>query len=292
LKPETREAAHTPNGIESDSPLASMGMAYGYGWVIDEYRGLKIVWHNGGFPGFYCRLMRFPEHNLTVAALSNSSQPPKGLEPDSVAEMAVSLWLWEEMDDQPSFRYDETEMTEEELAAYVGTFDFVTLGVMRFRVEDGKLQGRLATQPWSELASTGEDEWQIPSVKAKFTFERDDDGAVKSVLLDQGGLKLNGLKFDQPKEAKWSREQLEELAGTYKLKLGADFVVRIDDQDRMMAKLGPQQEFRYYPKDGAEDRVFCRSIRVELQFERDDEGKVNAMILHQGGAEIRGERQD
>lgn len=291
LKPETRAAAHRPGGIEPDSDLVTKeNLSYGYGWVADDFQGLHMIWHNGGFPGFYAKLTRFPEHEMTVVALSNSSPPPSGFNPDEVTKVAASLWLWEAMETQPSFRSNESEMTEEDLAEFVGTFDFGGIGVMRFRAEDGGLHGKLAAQGWNELVSMGEDVWQFPAVGAKFTFSRNDKGAVTAVRLEQGGLDINGARFDEPEAGELSREQLLDFEGKFKRFQAGDFVFRVDGNDRLLGRLGSQQEFVYTPVEGVDDRVFSRAIRAEIQFERGDDGAVSALTLHQGGAKIRWER--
>ncbi|MFT5466468.1 MAG: CubicO group peptidase (beta-lactamase class C family) [Verrucomicrobiales bacterium] len=287
LKPETLKMAHTPAGIESESPLAAQGMVYGYGWVIEKRRGLNFIWHNGGIPGFYSSIVRFPDQNLTIVALSNSSTPPAGLEPDTIIEIAGSLWLWEEMESQSSFRSREIEIDPAKLTDYAGAFDLKMLGVMRFRVEEGRLLGRLANQPWNPVTPTGEDIWEFPKQKAKFIFSRDDAGSVVSVRLEQRGLKVTGEVFEEPETAELTRQQLLEFAGSYKLGAAGKFVFRIDDEGSLMAKLGNQSEFQYFPSAETDDRVFCRAVRADIQFERDDEGAVNALVLHQGGAKMR-----
>ncbi|MEQ4573728.1 MAG: serine hydrolase [Gammaproteobacteria bacterium] len=44
---------------------------YGEGWNLSDYRGHKLVWHTGGWPGMVSRLTLVPERKLGVIVLTN-----------------------------------------------------------------------------------------------------------------------------------------------------------------------------------------------------------------------------
>ena len=44
---------------------------YGEGWFLSDYRGHKLVWHTGGWPGMVSRLTLVPEHKLGVVVLTS-----------------------------------------------------------------------------------------------------------------------------------------------------------------------------------------------------------------------------
>ncbi|MCW4453351.1 serine hydrolase [Flavobacterium sp. MXW15] len=44
---------------------------YGEGWSLSDYRGQKLVWHTGGWPGQVSRLTLVPGKNLGVVVLTN-----------------------------------------------------------------------------------------------------------------------------------------------------------------------------------------------------------------------------
>lgn len=47
-------------------------LGYGEGWQLSDYRGHKLVWHTGGWPGMVSRLTLVPERNLGVIVLTNA----------------------------------------------------------------------------------------------------------------------------------------------------------------------------------------------------------------------------
>ena len=62
----TQEEAFTPGMLVDGSRTT-----YGYGWMVERYRGLRAVAHSGGTIGFTHFMVRFPEDQFTVVILSN-----------------------------------------------------------------------------------------------------------------------------------------------------------------------------------------------------------------------------
>lgn len=44
---------------------------YGEGWMLSDYRGHKLVWHTGGWPGMVSRITLVPEEKLGIIVLTN-----------------------------------------------------------------------------------------------------------------------------------------------------------------------------------------------------------------------------
>ncbi len=47
---------------------------YGEGWSLTDYRGKKLVWHTGGWPGFVSRITLVPEQGLGIIVLTSAEQ--------------------------------------------------------------------------------------------------------------------------------------------------------------------------------------------------------------------------
>jgi CubicO group peptidase (beta-lactamase class C family) len=52
--------------------------SYGLGWVLLDYRGKKIAWHNGGIDGMLSEMWTVPEAGLGIVVLSNGSPHAAG----------------------------------------------------------------------------------------------------------------------------------------------------------------------------------------------------------------------
>lgn len=53
------------------APAVPQFQGYGYGWVLSDYRGHKLVSHTGGWPGMVSRVTLLPELKLGVVVLTN-----------------------------------------------------------------------------------------------------------------------------------------------------------------------------------------------------------------------------
>ncbi|QWF15025.1 serine hydrolase [Lysobacter capsici] len=54
------------------APVKPNFSGYGEGWQLTDYRGRKLVWHTGGWPGMVSRVTLVPEHKLGVVVLTNA----------------------------------------------------------------------------------------------------------------------------------------------------------------------------------------------------------------------------
>lgn len=67
----------TPIRIPAEPAVPALAPAlpkfagYGEGWTLSEYRGRKLVWHTGGWPGMVSRITLVPELGLGVVVLTN-----------------------------------------------------------------------------------------------------------------------------------------------------------------------------------------------------------------------------
>ncbi len=93
-KPSTTRAQWslvTPlNPGRAPAPLAPRStnfLGYGLGFFIQDYRGMKVVTHTGGLPGYLSRVIMVPEKNIGVAVLSNAES------------MAFEAIAWQALDD-------------------------------------------------------------------------------------------------------------------------------------------------------------------------------------------------
>lgn len=80
LFPEARQqqmwSMITPIGIPRPSvpelaPARPQFLGYGQGWMLSDYRGEKLVWHTGGWPGMVSRLTLVPNRGLGVVVMTS-----------------------------------------------------------------------------------------------------------------------------------------------------------------------------------------------------------------------------
>lgn len=53
------------------APAVPNFLGYGQGWMLSDYRGHRVAWHTGGWPGMVSRLTLLPGSNMGVVVLTN-----------------------------------------------------------------------------------------------------------------------------------------------------------------------------------------------------------------------------
>lgn len=70
--------AFTPVGLNNGESTG-----YGFGWTIDDYRGMRRVRHGGSWVGFRTHIARYPDDALSIVVLTNRSDgaPERYIDP-------------------------------------------------------------------------------------------------------------------------------------------------------------------------------------------------------------------
>jgi CubicO group peptidase (beta-lactamase class C family) len=117
---------------------------YGFGLVIGDYKGLKMIHHGGDAGGFESQIDRFPEQNFSIISLCNEAD----IEPDVLARQVADIFLADQFKKGAEKRaVGGTQavsaiisVPEKELAALAGFYaDPSSLRSIRLYMKDGKL---------------------------------------------------------------------------------------------------------------------------------------------------------
>ncbi|HEX5135448.1 MAG TPA: serine hydrolase [Planctomycetota bacterium] len=99
---------------------------------------------------------------------------------------------------------------------------------------------------------------------------------------------LAGEKVETPRDVLVKPEILAEYAGTYAL--FADFKLTVTaESGRLMVQATGQQKFPVFAK--SETEFFYKVVDAQITFERDKDGKVTRLVLHQNGQDMPGIRE-
>jgi CubicO group peptidase (beta-lactamase class C family) len=137
---------------------------------------------------------------------------------------------------------------------------------------------------------------QTGGMRATVVVNPDNGSGV--VVMTDSTVNLDDLAFhlvDTTLPLKRRREaialgekKLEEYVGTYQL--SAEFALRIfREGERLLVQATGQDAVPLFAE--APDKFFLRLVEAQLTFRRDDKGKVESVVLHQGGNDITGPRK-
>jgi serine-type D-Ala-D-Ala carboxypeptidase/endopeptidase len=236
----------------------------------------------GGTGGFRCFLEIEPALNrATVIWLNNDTFEPATLlevarrptpEPDTPVRESTP-----EMPPAP------------DLAGYEGTFRLEGGPLFTVAVHPrGDLMIRLTGQGFLPVAPRGEDRFAHASVGAEFHFARAPDDTVESLTLHQRGQVLPAHRVASERPVIFpAAAELTAYAGAYQLGPGMLFEVSAHGE-QLVVKLTGQPAFPVFPS--GPDQFYYDVVEAALTFERDAEGRVVALVLHQNNQNARAPR--
>ncbi|MET4674601.1 MULTISPECIES: serine hydrolase [unclassified Luteibacter] len=183
---------------------------YGEGWFVSDYRGHKLVWHTGGWPGMVSRVTMVPDLKLGIVVLTNQES--------GAAFQAVTMRALDAFTDAPKTDWiaayaagvkksegnaDDSMKTHEAarmkgtkpslpLDGYVGTYRDPWYGDVKVTRQGGKLvmtftktaQLTGTLEPWQH--DTFIAHWDDRSLNgdAFVNFTLDPDGKVREIRME------------------------------------------------------------------------------------------------------------
>lgn len=206
------------------SSLRNLGanfQAYGLGWQMYDYNGRKVIFHDGGMPGYIARVMLVPQENLGMVLLTNSMNfLPQALSMQIVDEYLDkndSDWagyfnerakrykiMNEENEDEKSESRVEGTSPSLKLEGYTGIYNDNSYGKAKIELTGNKLVVSFPTKTFvSEL-----EYWHYDTFKVELddylpegfiTFDFDSKGEVTGFKIDlpNPDFHFNDLYFEK-----------------------------------------------------------------------------------------------
>ena len=174
------------------------------------------------------------------------------------------------------------------IAEYSGTYRIDKSTAVAFVFQNAQLYRRIAGGVFRPLLPAGTDVFVDPDVGVQYVFQRR-NGELVSVVYSQGGGGFTALKTTElvPAQAIVSLDKAKEYVGRYllerNLRRNIDFDVK-QDGGQLLVRSSNWQRQPVFPKPGQPDRFFYDAPNVEIQFERDEQGQIVALTLHENGA--------
>jgi CubicO group peptidase (beta-lactamase class C family) len=257
-------------------------MGIGLGWHIRKSGAARIVWHNGGTGGFrtFCGFDPATKTGVVVLANGNAGFDDVGfhlLDANApLQEAATSL-----------------AVPESKLARLDGYYELAPERTIHVTHEGTQLFAQLTGQPRFPVFAKSETRFLYRVVEAELEFEVAGDGPAAQVTLHQGGRDMRAKRVAAeaaPKErveVEVEPSLLAEYAGKYSLAPNVVLDCAVE-AGRLACQLTGQPRFPVYAE--SPTSFFYKVVDAQLTFTRGAAGKVDAVVLHQGGVTQRAER--
>ncbi len=288
LSEESLKSAFTHVKLNDGTEPKDLGGGYGYGWVIAEIRGLRVILHGGGLNGFNTDLTRYPDINATVVVLQNCIPNAPGMGATELSSQIQEIFFWEQMKPQESVKVDKT-VSSDKYDDYAGRYDYGG-AIMKIRRDGDHLFAQLAGQPEYEIFPKSENEFFWKVVDAQVTFVRDEKGEVTHVLHHQGGREINAPKLKDETPEKIDPTTYDQYVGEYSLSIPQIESIKVTKEgDKLFAQATGQQKIELLPR--SESEFYSDIVVLKANFIKNDQGEVTKLIINQAGMTIEGTKK-
>jgi D-alanyl-D-alanine-carboxypeptidase/D-alanyl-D-alanine-endopeptidase len=256
------------------------------GWHILNRYGDDIIWHNGGTGGYHSFMGFDPKKQLGIIVLSNSTNDIDDIGRhlvDSRYELA-KLTLGKE--------HKEIAVDPKLFDDYVGVYEMTPAFKLTITREGNKLYGQATGQGRMELFPESPTDYFLKEVDAQITFEKDEKGQVKQLILHQNGADQPAKKVSSMVPVRNAITVAPEIFSSYvgKYELAPNFVLAItSEHGSLFLQATGQPRFEMFAE--SETSWFLKDVDAQVTFVK-EAGKVNRIILHQNGADMPARRID
>ncbi|RZJ99873.1 MAG: serine hydrolase, partial [Flavobacterium sp.] len=162
---------------------------YGYGWTIDSTHGRLTTAHSGGIEGFTSYLLRFPQEELVVILMDNTS----GTNLTKISRSLAAIVLKEPYE-MPGPK-KEIKVPDAILKQYVGQYRIAPSFSIEIIVRDNRIFAKATNQEEFEIFAEKENRFFLKINDATIEFVNDATGNVTELILSQNGRQAKGKKL-------------------------------------------------------------------------------------------------
>ncbi len=194
--------------------------AYGLGWSLSDYQGVKLVGHSGGYDGMYSEVLMVPEKKLGIVVLTNSMTsigsaitykivdsalgvPDRDWSEENLQQFQRSREAFYQRIQKATTPVVENTQPSHALDSYTGAFECPLYGNASVEFVEGKLQLRLL--PYPELVADLEHlHYDTFVVKWKRSFAWFNEGTALFVPDASGTFQR--IELNVPNDDLWFHE--------------------------------------------------------------------------------------
>ncbi|MBK9982458.1 MAG: serine hydrolase [Saprospiraceae bacterium] len=282
------------------------GNSVGLGWHIAPGGEHEIIWHNGATGGYTTFIGFCNDTKTGVAVFTNSSENVddigfhllnperelKSVKPGIIKKLKEIIEkdgadkLTEKFMALKQKNADEYEISEND----INTLGYYYLSLKKNEPALALFSINVMEYPNSAnaydsyaeaLMKNGDNELAIKNYKKSLELNPGNSNAVEM-------LEKMGTHPELP-EVKVDGTILETYVGTYELVPGFDIVVT-KEEDHLFAQATGQDKFEIFPKSSTE--FFYKVVDAQINFNKNDDGKIITLTLHQGGRDITGKKKE
>ncbi len=249
---------------------------YTYGFYITKYKGLNLVSHSGGIPGFRSQFLFFPDEELIIVVMLNN----ENINSRALATGIADLILAEKIVVKEEKPRAEVDLVVEAVEKYVGNFEMSDGMELEFVFEQDTFWLHLPGGHQFQLFAESENKFFLKAFDAQVTFIKGPGGEVDELIWHQSG-EHHATRVGE--KILLSVEEIASLAGDYYHKdLNTDYNIIFEDNQ---LKIAPPATFERYfgakfiPLNHVNGDRFATDRFGMVEFSRDENNEVNGFVM-------------
>ena len=248
---------------------------YGYGLGEDKVNGSPSIQHGGGIFGYTTMGIYLPDEKVFVSGLTNCDCKDISAVTSRIAAIAIGK-------PYPD-KKNAIKLSESEMKKWVGAYQFDENTIRHITFNDGQLYSQREGSTKMEI---------YPMSKTNFIF---DGGMTQYSFIEKNGKKeahfktngetMIGTEIEKAPPAErvsvtLSPEVLNQYVGKYEL--NPNFIIAITlEGNQLFGQPTGQPKSELFAEE--EDFFFLKVVEAQVGFNRDDNGKITGLTLHQNG---------
>ncbi len=252
-------------------------ISYTYGLYVGEYKGVKMVSHSGGIPGFRSQFMIFPEDELIVIVMLNN----ESINSRTIATSVAEIYLADRIMEKEVAQRVETDLNLSKIENYIGNYTLPDGMEFEFVLEKDTFWLHLPGDHKFQLFAESDNEFFLKDFDAQVTFIEEPNGNVNEMIWHQGGEDYHATRTVD--RVPLTTEEKAKFAGDYYHKdLKTDYKVVFDDNKLV---LNPPETFeryfgaKYINLNHVNGDIFATDMFGMVEFTRDEKNEINGFIL-------------
>lgn len=276
---------------------------YGYGWGVSEKNGRKVVQHSGGLNGYRTFIKRnlynksgyiiltnhgnasensaiidalddiLDDKSYTLPKIPISNKMAKMLKSNDVTSVMKNI---RKMFDSEPDKFEENESGINGLGfSYLGKQDFEkALAVFKFNIDYNPSSSNVYDSFGEALLASGDSLQSIINYKKSLELNGNNTNAID--VLKGLGVNTDSLV----KNVIVPEALLQQYVGKYQL--SKDFILSIIREDDRLF-IHPTGQSRSEVFASSQKRFYCKIVNAQITFNKDENGKIKSLTLHQNG---------
>lgn len=244
---------------------------YGYGWFLGNVQGSATIEHGGGINGFLTQSIYLPKEDVFVAVFSNCD----GNSPSDVSSKIAALTIGKP--------YAYKEITLDNLQSYTGVYENEE-GQRIITLADNQLYSQRSGGSKSKIKPYQKDTFFFENMLSTLEFGRNSAGQIEKVTLKGRQADATWTKTNKPISTRAEVQVYEKILETYvgEYELAPKFILTITKEgNHLMTQATGQSKIEIFAE--TETKFFPKVMEAQIEFIKDESGKVTKLILDQGG---------